>query len=133
MDGMAILAAILRNATPDVRHNVASDSPTLFRELKERMFVFDDLAVSDDDALAQIFTLAPLSDAALALRFGSPALRERALKAVSPRRAALLNQSTPLAGLDAIEEAQARVIALALRLQSAGRLIIDPDEPDLAL
>gem|GEM_PF-3131076 len=137
MDGMAILAAILRNASPDVRHNVATDSPTLFKALKERMFVFDDLLGSDDDALAQIFTIAPLSDAALALRFAPPLLRDRALRAVSPGRAGLLRDASPAgsgkAGLDDIEQAQNRIIGLALRLQSAGRLIIDPDDPDLAL
>lgn len=135
MDGMAILAAILRNASLDVRQNVASDNPSLFKALKDRMFVFDDLSGSDDDALAQVFTVAPVSDAALALRFAAPVLRDRALRAVSPRRAAMLRDAATgaKAGLDAIEEAQARVLDVALRLQSAGRIIIDPDDPDLAL
>lgn len=136
MDGMAIMAAILRNASVDVRHNVEADSPALFKALKDRMFVFDDLVGSDDDALAQVFTVAPLTDAALALRFGPPALRDRALRAVSPRRAAMIKDAvtnnTTRSGLDAIEEAQNRVLDVALRLQSAGRIIIDPDDPDLA-
>ena len=138
MDGMAILAAIMRSATPDVRHNIASDNPELFRQLKKRMFVFDDLLYSENDALAQIFTVAPLEDAALALRFAPPALRDRALKAVSPRRAELLKDSAASgsshrSGLDDIENAQQRVIDVAMRLQSAGRILIDPDDPDLAL
>lgn len=138
MDGMAILAAIMRSATPDVRHNIASDNPELFRQLKKRMFVFDDLLYSENDALAQIFTVTPLEDAALALRFAPPALRDRALKAVSPRRAELLKDSASAgshsrSGMDDIENAQQRVIDVAMRLQSAGRILIDPDDPDLAL
>jgi len=137
MDGMSILAAILRNASVDVRNNVAEDSPALFKALKERMFVFDDLIGSDDDALAQVFTVCPLSEAALALRFAPPVLRERALKAVSPRRADMLrdvveSSTGKKSGLDAIEAAQNRVLDVALRLQSAGRIVIDPDDPDLA-
>ncbi len=137
MDGMAMLAAIMRNASVDVRHNVAEENPALFKALKERMFVFDDLIVSDDEALAQIFTVAPLGDAALALRFAPPLLRDRAMRAVSPRRAAMLRDEglsqNARSGLDDIEEAQKRVLEVALRLQSAGRILIDPDDPDLAL
>ncbi|MDR3210490.1 MAG: hypothetical protein LBU79_01060 [Planctomycetota bacterium] len=133
MDGMAILAAILRNSTPEVRQNVSHDSPELYRALKERMFVFDDLLKSDDSALGQIFTVASLEDAALALRFGPPVLRDRAYQAVSPRRAELLrNNRDGKAGLDDIEQAQTRVLNVALKLQGAGRILIDPDEPDLA-
>ncbi|MDR0363387.1 MAG: hypothetical protein LBJ46_12010, partial [Planctomycetota bacterium] len=137
IDGMAILAAILREAPMDVRQNVLEDSPALFKALKERMFVFDDLNFSDQAALAQVFTAAPVHTAALALRFASPALRERALAAVSPRRAAMIRQEERSAqagtsGLGAIEAAQARVLDVALRLQSAGRIVIDPRDPDLA-
>ncbi|MDR1612460.1 MAG: hypothetical protein LBT97_06700 [Planctomycetota bacterium] len=137
IDGMAILAAILREAPMDVRQNVAEDSPALFKALKERMFVFDDLNLSDQGVLAQVFTVAPVHVAALALRFASPRLRERALAAVSPRRAEMIRQEervegTGRSGLDAIESAQRQVLDVALRLQSAGRIVIDPRDPDLA-
>ena len=137
IDGMAILASILREADVDIRHNVAIEHPELYRQLQKRMFHFDDLALSDDAALSQVFTIAPADVAALALRFAAPRLRERALGAVSPQRAELLRSeaSSPRgsSGLDAIEAAQDRVLEIALQLQKAGRIVIDPDDPDLAL
>ncbi len=133
MDGKAILAAILREADSEVRETVRLDDPGLFRELRGRMFFFDDLLLSDDQALAQVFTAAKVEDGALAIRFAAPRLRERVLRVVSPGRARALKESAPpRAGVDDIEAAQKRVLAVALRLQSVGRILIDPKDPDLA-
>ncbi|MCD7895509.1 MAG: hypothetical protein LUG50_02405 [Planctomycetaceae bacterium] len=133
MDGKAILAAILREAGPKVRHTVQDDDPALFKELRRRMFYFDDLMLSEDKALAQVFTAANADDSALALRFAAPKLRDRVLRVVSPGRARMLREAgAGRAGVDAIEAAQKRVLGVALQLQAAGRILIDPRDPDLA-
>ncbi len=133
MDGKAILAAILREADSEVRDTVRLDDPGLFRELRGRMFFFDDLLLTDDQALAQVFTAAKVEDGALAIRFAAPRLRDRVLRVVSPGRArALKDSAPPRAGVDDIEAAQKRVLGVALRLQSVGRILIDPKDPDLA-
>jgi flagellar motor switch protein FliG len=133
LDGKAILAAILRHAGAPVRDNVRRADPALYREMRERMFYFDDLTLSDDNALALVFTAAPVAASALALRFAAPGLRERVLRAVSPGRARLLAEAPALrAGLEAVEEAQGKVLTVALQLQAAGRIVIDPNDPDLA-
>jgi hypothetical protein len=133
LDGKAILAAILRQADNVVRDNVRRADPALYREMRERMFHFDDLMLSDDGALAIVFTTAPTEASALALRFAAPALRERVLRTVSPGRARILAESPILqAGLERVEEAQEKVLAVALQLQAAGRILIDPNDPDLA-
>lgn len=132
MDGKAILAAILRNAPREVRRAVRRDDPKLLRELEGRMFYFDDLIYTEDSALARVFTAAPADTAALALKFAAPALRDRVLAAVSPGRAKALMDTPRRAGLDAIEAAQNQVLSVALKLQAAGRILIDPRDPDLA-
>jgi flagellar motor switch protein FliG len=133
MDGKAILATILREATPEVRGAVRHDDPALFKQLRDRMFYFDDLALTDDNALARVFTAAPTEESALALKFAAPALREKVFRAVSPGRArALREHAAARAGLDEVEKAQQTVLDVALQLQSAGRILIDPRDPDLA-
>ncbi len=133
MDGKAIVAAILREAGQDVRAIVQQDDPALFRELRHRMFYFDDLIYTEDNALARVFTTAPVAESSLALRFAAPELRDRVFRVVSPGRAEALRDSYPArAGLDAVEEAQQKVLAVALQLQAAGRILIDPRDPDLA-
>lgn len=133
MDGKAILAAILREAGPKVRGHVQDDDPRLFRELRGRMFFFDDLVYTEDAALARVFTTAPTEESALALKFAAPLLRDRVLRVVSPGRARALRDLTGgRAGVDDIELAQKKVLDVALQLQAAGRILIDPRDPDLA-
>ncbi|MCD8349332.1 MAG: hypothetical protein LUC93_01805 [Planctomycetaceae bacterium] len=132
MDGKAIMAAILREAGPSLRHQVENADPALFRQLRDRMFYFDDLVFSDDNALARVFTAAPADSAALALKFAAPALRNRVLQVVSPGRAKVLIEPPGRAGFDAVEAAQKKVLDVALQLQAAGRILIDPRDPDLS-
>ncbi len=132
MDGKAIMAAILREAGPSLRHQVENADPALFRQLRDRMFYFDDLVLSDDNALARVFTAAPADTAALALKFAAPALRNRVLQVVSPGRAKALTEPPGRAGFDAVEAAQKKVLDVALQLQAAGRILIDPRDPDLS-
>ncbi len=54
------------------------------------------------------------------------------MRVVSPGRARALSETPKRSGLDDIEEAQKKVLAVALQLQSAGRILIDPRDPDLA-
>lgn len=131
MDGKAILAAILREAGPEVRGSVQDEDPMLMRELRGRMFYFDDLIYTEDAALAKVFTAAPAETAALALKFAAPELRRRVLGAVSPGRARALEDTSKRAGFDAVEAAQKKVLDVALQLQAAGRILIDPRDPDL--
>lgn len=132
MDGKAIMAAILREAGPSLRHQVENADPALFRQLRDRIFYFDDLVLSDDNALARVFTAAPADSAALALKFAAPALRNRVLQVVSPGRAKVLSEPPGRAGFDAVEAAQQKVLDVALQLQAAGRILIDPRDPDLS-
>lgn len=131
MDGKAILAAILRSAGAEVRGVVAREEPQLFNELRGRMFYFDDLIYTEEGALARVFTAASAERAALALKFASPRLRERVLRSVSPGRARVLRDCPRRAGMDEVEAAQREVLGVALKLQAAGRILIDPRDPDL--
>ena len=133
MDGKAILAAILREAGAEMRGVVQHEDPGLFKQLRERMFYFDDLMYTEDNGLARVFTVASAEDSALALKFAAPALRDRVMRVVSPGRARALRESADRrAGLDDVEKAQKKVLDVALQLQAAGRILIDPRDPDLA-
>lgn len=137
IDGMALAAEILRLAPAEVRGNIRSQEPGLYTSLRKRMFIFEDLARSPDRTLAEVFGRVDSDIAALALKFAPDELRDRALAAVSPRRAQLLLDEAGAAGkgrvkLADIEKAQADVLQLALELQRSGQVIIDPDDPDTA-
>ncbi|MCX7934438.1 MAG: hypothetical protein N3A66_04165 [Planctomycetota bacterium] len=136
INGEALAAAILRLAPRAVRQNIAENDPELYNLLRGRMFIFDDLEHSPDEALAMIFTAVDLEVAVQALRFGSPRLQERVFAAVSPRRASLLREEMGLrreqrVRLADIETAQQKVLEVALALQRQGKILIDPTDPDV--
>lgn len=136
VDGLALAAEILRYADPDVRHRVRDAEPRLYDRLHDRMFVFDDLNNAPDATLGVVFSECDADRAALALRFASPRLQERVLKAVSPRRGNMLaGQMQGGSGrvrISDVESAQQELIEFALQLQSSGRILIDASDPDLA-
>ena len=139
VDGMALAAQILRFAPEAVRHNIAEEEPALYQQLRSRMFVFEDLVQTNDRDLSEVFTAVEPKTAALALRFAPPALTQRALEVISSRRSALIRDEMEAgaAGRERvrvrdIEAAQQTVLTTALALQKAGRVVIDPHDPDLA-
>ncbi len=136
VDGMALAAEILRYAPTSVRHNVRDAEPQLYERLHGRMFVFEDLGTAPQQALGVVFSEFDLSQCALALRFASERLQERALSAVSPRRAQLLRdemqQDAGRVRISEVETAQQEAIEFAMNLQSEGRILIDATDPDLA-
>jgi len=136
INGEAVAAAILRLAPKSVRQNIADNDPALYKLLRGRMFIFDDLEQSPAEALAMIFTAVDLNVAVQALRFGSPRLQERVFAAISPRRASLMREEMQLlqkqrVRLVDIEAAQQKVLEVALALQRQGKIIIDSADPDM--
>ncbi len=139
VDGMALAAQILRFAPEAVRHNIAEEEPALYQALRSRMFVFEDLVQTNDRDLSEVFTAVEPKTAALALRFAPPALTQRALEVISSRRSALIRDEMEAGAagrervrVSDIEAAQQTVLTTALALQKAGRVVIDPHDPDLA-
>ncbi|GHS93892.1 hypothetical protein FACS1894139_17880 [Planctomycetales bacterium] len=135
IDGLALIASIIREAPGVVRENVLAAAPELYAALKKKMFVFADLEKSSASTLAKVFTAAPPEAAALALRFASDQLNERVRQAISSRRARLIEDEIAHAGkrvrLADIETAQQQIIDLAVELQRRGEVIIDAAAADV--
>ncbi|MDR0868389.1 MAG: hypothetical protein LBP75_07965 [Planctomycetota bacterium] len=135
IDGLALIASIIREAPGVVRENVLTAAPELYAALKKKMFVFADLEKSSASTLAKVFTAAPPEAAALALRFASDQLNERVRQAISSRRARLIEDEIARAGkrvrLADIETAQQQIIDLAVELQRRGEVIIDAAAADV--
>ncbi|GHV18706.1 hypothetical protein AGMMS49959_01210 [Planctomycetales bacterium] len=135
IDGLALIASIIREAPGVVRENVLAAAPELYAALKKKMFVFADLEKSSASTLAKVFTAAPPEAAALALRFASDQLNERVRQVISSRRARLIEDEIAHAGkrvrLADIETAQQQIIDLAVELQRRGEVIIDAAAADV--
>lgn len=135
IDGMALAASIVRQAGAAVSDNLHQAMPQLYRQLRQRMFVFDDLVNSPDRTLTILFSVLRPEVAAIALRFGPDRLMERVMALLPARQAGRIQDA--IAGASAqvrvsdIEKAHQGIIDLAVQLQAKGKLVIDPNDPDL--
>lgn len=128
--GPAIAAAIIRMAGPAVRRNLRKEDPELFKQLMRYMYTFDDLVDVDDSGLQVLLTDLDTRVLACALKAASPRMRDRFLKNMTPRRAALVDselENMAQVRLSDIESSQDTVLKTALSLQEHGRILIDRD------
>ncbi len=94
-------------------------------QIQELMFVFDDLASVDDKSMQAILREVPGDKLPLALRGGSAEVKEKVLKNMSQRAAAILKEDMDDRGpvkLSEVEAAQKEVLQIVRRLADEGTI-----------
>jgi flagellar motor switch protein FliG len=131
--GAAAVAAILKaapaEACQDILDNLAEHHPALAAKLQppsaqSPAWTFDDLPRLGDLALSKVFSEADPDVLTLALAGAAPAFVERVLDQLPPQEAKLLRHALDHLGparLSDVEQAQARLVELARRLQTESR------------
>ncbi|MHC4870294.1 MAG: FliG C-terminal domain-containing protein [Planctomycetota bacterium] len=128
--GPEIAASILKHSTPETRKLLLENDPALFAKLNSLLFIFDDFINSDNKTLQTVFTQTPADSIALALKVSTPALREKIISNLSPRKAEVVEAEITASNrisIKDIEEAQKSIIDYAFSLQSKGIIVLDPE------
>ena len=103
-------------------------------QIQELMFVFDDLAAVDDKAMQAILREVPGDRLPLALRGGSPEVKEKVLKNMSQRAAQILREDMDDRGpvkLSEVEGAQKEVLQIVRRLADEGTISLGGSKDEL--
>ncbi|TVR54306.1 MAG: flagellar motor switch protein FliG [Gemmatimonadales bacterium] len=106
----------------------------LARDIKELMFVFEDILQLDDQAVARILREVETREMALALKVASEPLKEKMLSVMTGRaRDALLEEMEFLGAVRVkeVEEAQGRVVSAVRALEESGEIVISRGEDDV--
>jgi len=101
--------------------------PELADEIKNHMFVFDDIVLVDDTGIQKTLREVDNKDLALALKAASEDVKEKVLKNMSERARQLIDEELEFMGpvrLRSVEEAQQKIVAVIRRLEEAGEVII---------
>jgi flagellar motor switch protein FliG len=102
-------------------------SPELAEELRNKMFMFEDLANLDDQSLQRLLREVDGKDLATALRGAQENLRDAIFRNLSSRASDTLREDIetgrPMRPAQ-IGEAQQRIVAVARRLDEAGEIMI---------
>jgi len=138
--GVRSLAQILGQSDRATERNLlvslTEASPELADAVRSLLFVFEDLMKLDDRAIQLVLKEVEAKDLALALRGTSEPVRDRIMANMSSRAAEMLAEEMefmPPQRRRAVEEAQAKIVAVVRRLEDAGAITISrgDDEDEL--
>lgn len=127
--GPAAVAAVLNLLAPSLEKElldgVSARSQELSDQIKNLMFVFEDIVQLDDRGLQRLLREIDSKELAMALKAASEELRDRILGVMTQRAVAALKEEMDFLGpvkMRDVEAAQTRVVAQARALEEAGEL-----------
>jgi flagellar motor switch protein FliG len=108
----------------------------LCEQIKNLMFVFEDVGSLDSKALQRLLRDVDSKELALALKVASDDLKGKIMGAMSQRAVQALQDEMELMGpsrLKDVEAAQTNIVGIVRRLEEAGEIIIGGGDDDLVL
>lgn len=117
-----------------ILNGIAKENPELATEIKNLMFVFEDIINLDDRSIQKILKEVDHKELALALKTVSEELKTKILSNMSKRAADLVLEELKYMGpvrLREVEEVQQKVIDVIRRLEDEGQLVIASTEDQM--
>lgn len=131
VDGRVAALEILRRSPAaqqsEILAAIEKDEPNLAADLRSKLFTFDDLARLADRDLQSLMKDLDMKQVTVALKGGSPEVKEKFLKNMSTRAAELLEDDLSAMGpvkLSEVEAAQSEIAKVAIEAAEKGRITI---------
>jgi flagellar motor switch protein FliG len=115
---------------------LATQDPELCEQIKNLMFVFDDIVSLDDRGLQRLLREVDSKELALALKAASEELKNRIMGSMSQRAVQALKEEMDYLGpqrLRDVEAAQSSIVAQVRALEEAGEIVISAGTDDVLL
>ncbi len=129
--GAKALAEILNlldtSAEKNVLQSLEAEDPDLAAEIKNMMFVFDDIILLDDRSVQRLLKEVETKDLSLALKAASDDVKAKIYSNVSERVTVMIKEEMEFMGptrLSDVEAAQSRIVEAVRRLEEEGQIII---------
>lgn len=129
--GVETVAGILnladRTTERAILEHLETADPELVEEIRRLMFVFEDINLVDDRGIQTVLKEVDNSDLALALKTSSDDLKNKILRNMSERAAAMINEEMEYMGpvrLTDVETSQQKIVDIVRRLDDAGEIVI---------
>jgi flagellar motor switch protein FliG len=121
----ALLNSLEKNLSKSVLQDLEKRNPQLGREIRQKMFTFDDLILLGPTALQKIMREIDLRDLAMSLKTAGAQIKNILLSAISKRAAASVDEEIAMLGplrKVEIEAAKGRIISAARHLEDDGEV-----------
>ncbi len=131
LGGIEAVAELLnhldKNTEEQIFSRLEEDDPEKAEKIRQLMFVFEDLIHLDDRDIRTLLKEVRNEDLVLALKTASEELKDKILRNVSERAAAMILEDLEVMGpvrLSEVEAAQQKIIQIARRLEKEGKIVI---------
>jgi flagellar motor switch protein FliG len=136
--GPAAVAAVLNSLDSALEkallEGVAERDAALCDQIKNLMFVFEDVGQIDNRSLQRVLRDIDGKELALALKAVSPELKTKITSAMSQRAVQALNDEMEMMGpvrMKDVETAQANIVATVRKLEELGEIVLAGGDDDL--
>lgn len=122
-----ILNLIESSAEKNILQSLEAENPDLAAEVKNMMFVFDDLILLDDRSVQRLLKEVETKDLSVALKATNDEVKSKIFKNVSERVASMIKEEMEFMGptrLSDVESAQGRIVEAVRRLEEEGQVFI---------
>lgn len=122
-----ILNTVDRGTEKNILDELDEEDPDLAAEIRQRMFVFEDIMLLDDQAVQLVMRQVDTHDVALALKTASEDVENKIYSNMSKRAADMLKEDIEFMGpvrLSEVEEAQQRIVNIIRQLEESGEIVI---------
>jgi len=122
-----ILNVIDTSAEKNILQSLEADDPELAGEIKNMMFVFDDLILLDDRSIQRLLKEIETKDLSISLKAAGEEVKNKLFANVSERVAVMVKEEMEFMGptrLSDVEAAQSRIVEAVRRLEEEGQVII---------
>ena len=122
-----MLNSVDRGAEKNILGNLERENPELATEIKNLMFVFEDVMLLDDRSMQRVLKEVDTKELAMALKGASEELQDKFFRNMSSRAAEMIKEDMEFMGpirLKDVEEVQQRIVDVIRRLEEDGEIII---------
>jgi flagellar motor switch protein FliG len=122
-----ILNLIETAAEKNILQSLEAENADLAAEIKNMMFVFDDIVLLDDRSIQRLLKEVETKDLSIALKASSEEVRTKIYSNVSERVAVMIKEEMEFMGpmrLSDVESAQQRIVEAVRHLEEEGQIVI---------
>ncbi len=129
--GVSRLAEILNQidggSAEQIIDDIEENDPDLADEIKQMMFVFEDIVLVDDKGLQKVLRSVESQELAVALKASSDEVKQKIFKNMSERAAEILKEEMEVSGavrMKDVTDAQQKITRIIQEMERKGELII---------
>jgi len=129
-----ILNAVDRNTEEEVLSEIEEESTQMAEDIRNLMFVFEDIKAVDDIAIRELLKEVSNEDLTVALKGASDELKEKFFKNLSERASTMIKEDLeimPPKKLSEVEAAQQNIVKTVRRLEDEGKIVISRGGSDV--